>query len=147
MPTDVNGVFTLYQPGNPVQPGTVIDSAWANNTLDDIADALTDRLSTTGTLSSTTYVANGTVALPAVTFTSEQSSGLYKTGASTAKSFGVSVGEVAVLNFDVNAITALKPVVYDAENCGGVIYHGTDRAAAILASTGDLFHLHTWKVT
>src|SRR5262245_60091314 len=46
MPRDVNGVYTLPA-GNPVQAGTVIDPNWANTTLNDIADALTDSLDIT----------------------------------------------------------------------------------------------------
>lgn len=35
-----NGTYSLVS-GNPVVTGTTISSTWANNTLDDIADALT----------------------------------------------------------------------------------------------------------
>lgn len=35
------GVYSLYSPGNPVVTGTTISSSWANNTLNDIATALT----------------------------------------------------------------------------------------------------------
>lgn len=43
MPRDINDVYTLPA-GNPVIPGTVIDTDWANSTLNDIAQALTDSL-------------------------------------------------------------------------------------------------------
>ena len=43
MPRDINDVYTLPA-GNPVIEGTVIDVDWANPTLADIAQALTDSL-------------------------------------------------------------------------------------------------------
>lgn len=42
-----NGNYALPA-GNPVIPSTVIESAWANNTLNDLAEAMTDSLSRTG---------------------------------------------------------------------------------------------------
>lgn len=36
-----NGTYSLFATGNPVVTGTVIASTWANNTLNDIATALT----------------------------------------------------------------------------------------------------------
>lgn len=46
MPRDINGVYTLPA-GNPVVPGTVISTNWANNTLTDIAAALTASITQT----------------------------------------------------------------------------------------------------
>lgn len=43
MPRDSQGVYTLPA-GNPVVPGTVIETDWANPTMDDIANALTASL-------------------------------------------------------------------------------------------------------
>ena len=42
-----SGVFTLVS-GNPVVTGTTIASSWANNTLSDIASALTDSVAADG---------------------------------------------------------------------------------------------------
>lgn len=42
-----NGQYTL-PPGNPVTPGTTITTDWANNTLDDIATALTGSVASDG---------------------------------------------------------------------------------------------------
>ena len=36
-----SGTYSLYTPGNPVVSGTTIDSTWGNNTMNDIATALT----------------------------------------------------------------------------------------------------------
>lgn len=47
MPRDGSGVYHLPA-GNPVVANTLIESAWANNTLDDIANALTGSLPRNG---------------------------------------------------------------------------------------------------
>ncbi len=46
MPRDINDVYTLPA-GNPVVPGTVISTTWANATLNDIASALTASITQT----------------------------------------------------------------------------------------------------
>lgn len=61
-----NGTFSLYTPGNPVVTGTVIASTWANNTLNDIASALT----TLGQSSTTGLTATGTNQSTALEITS-----------------------------------------------------------------------------
>ena len=48
MPRNSSGTYSLYTPGNPVVTSTVISSTWANNTLADLASAITDSLSRTG---------------------------------------------------------------------------------------------------
>jgi len=55
------GVYSLYPGVNPCVTGTVISSAWANNTLNDLATAMTNSLASNG---ETTVVAN----LPMSTF-------------------------------------------------------------------------------
>ena len=47
MPRNGNGDYDLPA-GNPVVPGTVIESDWANNTMNDVAAALTDSLTADG---------------------------------------------------------------------------------------------------
>lgn len=47
MPRDASGNYTLPA-GNPVVTGTIIESDWANTTLNDVADEMTDSLSRTG---------------------------------------------------------------------------------------------------
>jgi len=42
------GTYSLYTPGNPTVTGTTISSTWANNTLSDIATALTQSISADG---------------------------------------------------------------------------------------------------
>ena len=81
MPRDGAGNYTLPA-GNPVAPNTDIEASWANDTMDDIASALTDSLSRTGSggMLSPFQFANGSQGSPSVTFTSEPNSGLYRAG-------------------------------------------------------------------
>ena len=47
MPRDSQGLYTLPA-GNPVTSGTLIESAWANSTMNDMAQAMTDSLPRSG---------------------------------------------------------------------------------------------------
>lgn len=47
MPRDTTGDYILPS-GNPVAPGTIIQSAWANTTMEDVAEALTNSLDRNG---------------------------------------------------------------------------------------------------
>ena len=60
MPRDSNGIYTLPV-GNPVVSGTVIESVWANTTMTDIAQALTNSMSRDGSapMTGTLQVASG----------------------------------------------------------------------------------------
>lgn len=79
MPRDISGVYTLPA-GNPVVNGTVIESAWANSTLSDIATQLNDVITRGGALGPTAPMkfADGTVALPSITFGSQPNLGIYR---------------------------------------------------------------------
>ncbi len=120
-----SGTYTLYSPGNPVISGTTIASSWANNTLTDIQTEITDSLSRSGKGGMTAALrgADGTVASPAYSFTSEPGTGLYRIGASdvgfavnsvkqlelTSTLFTVSgalgVGAAATYPLDVGVVT------------------------------------------
>lgn len=82
MPRDSAGVFTLDPNGNPVQTGTQISSSWANDTLSDIAQAITDSLDRNGRggMIQPLEFADGTVALPGITWAGENNSGFYRSG-------------------------------------------------------------------
>jgi hypothetical protein len=70
MPRNGSSVYSLPA-GNPVIPGTVIATTWANTTLTDIATALTNSLSTDGSTASVSLagktMSGGTFSGPAVT--------------------------------------------------------------------------------
>jgi hypothetical protein len=70
MPRNGSSVYSLPA-GNPVIPGTVIATTWANTTLTDIATALTNSLSTDGSTASVSLagktMSGGTFSAPTVT--------------------------------------------------------------------------------
>lgn len=83
MARNSSGTYSLYTPGNPVVTSTPISSTWANNTLTDIATALTDSLSRSGDggMSVPLELTNGSAAAPSLTFASSPTVGLYCVGA------------------------------------------------------------------
>lgn len=83
MPRDSAGTYTLPPGINPVESGTVIESDWANNTMNDIATALTDSLDRNGRggMSGSFSFVDGTVGAPGATWTAETNSGFYRAGA------------------------------------------------------------------
>lgn len=83
MSRNVSGTYSLYTPGNPVVPSTVVTTTWANNTLSDIATALTDSLSRSGQggMSASLGLASGVIGAPGLSWTAETTSGLYRAGA------------------------------------------------------------------
>jgi hypothetical protein len=55
-----SGTYSLYSPGNPAVTGTVISSTTHNNTLNDIATALTQSIASTGVTTPTANLPMGT---------------------------------------------------------------------------------------
>lgn len=111
MPRDGNGNYTLPS-GNPVATGTIIESAWANRTMSDIAVALTDSMVRTGNapMQGPLRLIDGTPVAPGLTFASEPTIGLYRPSAGK-------VGVSGILDVNGNIISA-GPVV--AKNSGTV---------------------------
>jgi hypothetical protein len=113
MSRNASGTYTLVA-GNPVVTGTVVASAWANDTLTDVATEMTDSLSRTGKggMTSPLKVPNGTVAAPAYTFSNFLTSGAYMAGTAD---YRVSVG----------GIDRLKLTASGAEVVGDIVVSGT----------------------
>jgi hypothetical protein len=79
MPRNISGVYTLPGGINPVVAGTPIMDSWANPTMDDLAAAMTDSLDRNGRgpmLAQLKTIA-GSAATPAISQSSDLSSGLY----------------------------------------------------------------------
>ena len=112
MPRDANGNYTLPA-GNPVVSGTVILATWANSTLPDLGDALTDSLSRSGSggmLAPLRFV-DGDDTLPAMAFTNEVSLGMYRPEAGVIGFAGGSQ-ELARIKIDGNiSVSAAAPAV------------------------------------
>lgn len=83
MPRDSNGNYTLPS-GNPVVTGTVIAAGWANPTMGDIGNELTnslDRQGRGGMLAPFKFL-DGTAGAPGMTWTTEPTMGFFRAGAS-----------------------------------------------------------------
>lgn len=81
MPRDISGNYTLPV-GNPVVAGTIIDVAWANPTMSDIAVQLNNVITRDGVLAATNPIkfATGTAGAPSITFSADPAMGLYRAG-------------------------------------------------------------------
>ncbi len=81
MPRDGSGIYTLPA-GNPVVTNTIIASAWANNTLSDIAAQLNNVFTRDGLLGPTApfKVVDGTVNAPGLAWNAEPGLGWYRPG-------------------------------------------------------------------
>jgi len=95
MPRNSSGTYSLYTPGNPVVTNTVISSTWANNTLADLASALTDSLSRTGDggMQAPLELTDGAVGAPALTWATDTTSGWYRNAADDYR-FSALAGDV-----------------------------------------------------
>jgi hypothetical protein len=85
MPRDINGNYSLPPSVNPVAADTLITSNWANTTLDDMATALTDSLTRSGTggMTGVLPIIDGTLAAPGLSFGNDSNTGLAALVAST----------------------------------------------------------------
>lgn len=82
MPRNAQGQYFLPD-GNPVIPGELIKSEWANSTMDDLANAMTNSLDRAGAggMTGQFKAAAGTQARPGIAFVEDVTSGLYKRSA------------------------------------------------------------------
>jgi hypothetical protein len=80
MPRDSTGLYYLPTTWNPVVTGTVIESDWANGTLDDIAEQLNNVITRDGSLGPTGpfKFADGTAAAPGIAFSAAPGTGIYR---------------------------------------------------------------------
>jgi len=79
MPRNGSGSYSLPT-GNPVVTGTTIEASWANTTLSDIGNELTNSLSRTGAggMTGAFRAADGSSTLPGIAWGSETSTGFYR---------------------------------------------------------------------
>lgn len=114
MSRSATGAYSLPAAYNPVVTLTKIQSAWANNTLTDIATELTNSLDRNGrgAMLAALQLFNGTASAPGLTWSAETTSGWYR----------ASTGDFrySMANVDVAQITSEGYRVYDA--AGGTAY-------------------------
>jgi hypothetical protein len=102
MPRNGAGTYTLPS-GNPVEAGTVIEAAWANTTLEDVGNELTNSLSRTGEggMLAPFRLDDGTFGAPGLSWLLETSSGFYRAG--TGEFWAVVLSE-EVMQFTDNGV-------------------------------------------
>lgn len=141
MPRNGSGVYSLPS-GNPVSPGAVIQSTWANNTMTDIADAITGSLARDGSggMTGAFKIADGTSMLPSLSFTNEPSSGIYRSGAGvwwgiaqtspvySVSSVGLTLASGKVLQLQSGTVTA-PAVTFSSDNNTGMWSPAADTIA------------------
>jgi hypothetical protein len=141
MPRNGSGTYTLPA-GNPVVAGTTIDASWANDTMNDLANEITNSLSRTGAggMLAPFRVADGSVSAPGLAFTNETNSGLYRAGSGE---LWLAIGGVAVAQITANGLLlpagkriSLPAPVNDAD---GANKEYVDDAVAPVVQYADLY--------
>ena len=108
MSRDNNGDYTLPT-GNPVVSGTIIDADnWANPTLADVAESLTDSLSRSGkgAMLAALQLVAGSLASPGLQFTEDTDTGIRLAAAGDMR---LTVGGEDVIGLTSTLISLLKP--------------------------------------
>lgn len=145
MPRNSAGAYTLPA-GNPVVTGTIISSTWANTTLADIGNEITqslDRSGDGGMLAPLQLVA-GAIGTPGLTWSLETTSGLYRAGAGD---FRYSISGTDRLQLTA-ALFKLTVPEFELEDSAPLIHVDETDAAAnerhwIFRSVGGIFGLST----
>jgi len=140
MPRNASGVYTLPA-GNPVVPGTVIDAAWANDTLEDLANEVTNSLSRTGAggMLAPFRIADGNVTAPGISYLNETNTGLYRSGAGSTwmSVLGVNTAQFSTVGLTIPSGKALT-AQGNASVTGTFAVGGATTLASTLAVTGAL---------
>lgn len=125
MPRNSSGTYSLPA-GNPVITATVISSAWANSTMTDLKNAMTDSLSRSGQggMSAGLPLFAGTIGAPGLSWGLELTSGFYRAGAAD---FRWAIAGVDVFNIASSGVSSL---LFTAASSGpGYRLNETDAAA------------------
>ncbi len=138
MPRNASGIYTLPG-GNPVTPGDVIEASWANTTLEDVADALTNSLSRTGAggMLAPFRIADGSISAPGLSYLNETNTGLYRSGSGSTwmAVLGVNTFQFSTVGVTVPLGKALT-VISNASVGGTLSVTGATTLASTLAVTG-----------
>ena len=115
MPRNASGTYSLPS-GNPVVAGTTIEASWANTTLSDVANELTNSLSRTGAggMLAPFRLSDGTVGAPGIAFLNETSSGLYRPSASNVS---MAVSGVQAMTWSNANVVVPSGIQFNTSNC------------------------------
>jgi len=143
MPRNSSGDFTLVA-GNPVAPGEIIASQWANTTMEDIALALSDSLDRRGRggMLAPFKFADGSRSAPGATWTNEPNTGLYRAGAGDLR-MSVRANDVMRWRDDAAYIWNSDEAVWEKILSRADIPDGTQDGQTIRWNDGD----QRWNIT
>lgn len=140
MPRNASGVYTLPG-GNPVTPGDVIEASWANTTLEDVANELTNSLSRTGAggMLAPFRIADGNISAPGLSYLNETNTGLYRSGSGSSwmAVLGVNVAQFSTVGLTIASAKSLT-ALGNASVGGTFGVTGATTLASTLAVTGAL---------
>jgi hypothetical protein len=153
MPRNGSGTYSLPT-GNPVEPNTTIETEWANTTLEDVGNELTNSLSRTGEggMLAPLRFDDGSDSVPGMAWLTETSSGFYREGAAE---FWATVLAEPVLQFTDNGVLVPSGKTFTVQgtqiNSGSLDVTGnfavnTDKFT-VAASTGNTVVAGTLGVT
>jgi len=110
MPRNASGVFILL-PTNPVIPGSVIATSWANPTMADLADGLTNSLDRTGLggMTAPFRIFDGTISAPGLAYTNEVTLGIYRPSSAT---MGFVSGGISYFQVGPNGVTSQVKLIH-----------------------------------
>ena len=125
MPRNGSGTYTLPS-GNPVVANTTIEANWANTTLDDVGNEITESLSRNGEGGMLAPLRSyaGTASVPGVAWADETTSGFYWAGANEWYAVSVTTPVVKFTSTEVTipagiTFTATDALVGKATNIAG----------------------------
>ena len=106
MPRNASGVYTL-PPSNPVIPNTTIATTWANPTLTDVGQALTESLDRAGRggMTASFKLFDGSLSAPGMAFLNETNLGIWRSGSGVME---LASGGTTFLS--INASSVISPV-------------------------------------
>ena len=104
MPRNGSGIYTL-PPTNPVVPFTAVSTSWANPTMQDIADAITESLDRSGRggMTAPFRIADGIISAPGLAFTNETNLGLYRPSSAVMAAV---VSGISVFSFNSDRVVS-----------------------------------------
>ena len=125
MPRSGSGAYTLPA-GNPVVAGTTIEANWANTTLNDVATELTGSLARSGAggMTGPLRLDVGSSGVPALAFSAETTTGLYRAGTNDVR-FAVATVDVQQWTASGTAITGTASVSSNVTVGGTLAVTGT----------------------
>ena len=135
MPRNASGVYTL-PPSNPVIPATTIATTWANPTLSDIGQAITESLDRAGRggMTAPFRLFDGTISAPGLAFLNETGLGIWRSGAGVME---FASGGTTFLS--INASAVVSPV--KMEHRGYDTYKKTGTYSFKVESTSGEFRI------